>query len=598
MGKKLKKHAKVFMSAILSLLMVLSVIQISTVSLKAEGEDAIASQDDIANLQYQVGDIIKFGKYEQDGNLENGKEDIEWQVLKVEDNRILVVSRYGLESNAYNTESAEVTWETCTLRKWLNNDFINTAFNSNEKDRIPTVTLENKDNPKWGTPGGNNTNDKVFCLSLEEMETYFGNYSWYDNDEMYGFNQNLICTPTQYAINNGASYYDITEDDYNSWLINMGYTKDVIGRRGCFWWLRSPGSSLDGACDVYTVGFAGPGHGSGVAYKTLVVRPALYLLNETIYPSSITLDKTNATMYFGEELTLNATLKPDNVTEKEIKWTVSNPSIASVNNGKVKAWGAGEIKVTAETVNGLKATCDITILCENNPENPFADVKSGNWKYDAAIYVYEKGYMTGKGIVAGKVLFSPDANITRAEFVQILYSAEGKPDVEYSNRFSDVPEGAWFAKAVLWAEKNGIVAGTGDGIFDVNGNATREQMALMFYKYAIFKGYDVSVKEGGKTLSDFTDANKVSSWAKNAIEWAVSRGIISGKGSAETGYKIDPQGKATRVETAAILRTFINSYAETGSNMINEEFIFDDGIDNDAEDTNDFSEENKMNVCN
>ncbi len=228
----------------------------------------------------QVGDIIKFGKYEQDGDITNGKEDIEWQILSKEGNRVLVISKYGLDCKPYNETYKEVTWETCSLRTWLNDDFLNTAFSDKEKKVIPTVTVENKKNPNYGTAGGNNTNDKVFCLSLEEMESYFGDYSWYNDNNQYGYNQNLICTSTQYAINQGASVYSITEEDYNDdsyGLKNYGYTSDCIGRRGCYWWLRSPCINSNFACSVYRDGGAGAFYGSIVDNDVLAVRPALYI---------------------------------------------------------------------------------------------------------------------------------------------------------------------------------------------------------------------------------------------------------------------------------------------------------------------------------
>ena len=228
----------------------------------------------------KVGDIIKYGKYEQDGDTTNGKEDIEWQILSKENKRVLVVSKYALDCKKYNNANADVTWETCSLRTWLNEDFLNNAFSDKEKKYIPTVTIENKNNPKCGTAGGKNTNDKVFCLSLEEVEAYFDDYSYYNSTEMWGCNQNLICTPTQYSINQGAYVYTITEDDYNNdsyGYKNYGYTSDIIGRRGCSWWLRSPGNISSYACYVFDSGSAGAGCSFNVNVDGFVVRPSFYL---------------------------------------------------------------------------------------------------------------------------------------------------------------------------------------------------------------------------------------------------------------------------------------------------------------------------------
>ena len=231
------------------------------------------------NEDYNVGDIITCGKYEQDSNFENGPEDIEWQVLSVEDERVLVISKYGLEDCAYNTENKDITWENCSLRNWLNNDFYNTSFNDQEKQKILSVTLANKDNPVDGTEGGNDTIDKVFCLSLEEMEKYFGEYSYYDSELNRGYNQNLICAPSLDLIERGHTY-EITENGYsnNYWgYKTYGYTSDVIGKKGCIWWLRTPGQDSAHACDVGWDGVAGAHCDYSVWLGGNVVRPAMYI---------------------------------------------------------------------------------------------------------------------------------------------------------------------------------------------------------------------------------------------------------------------------------------------------------------------------------
>ena len=194
--------------------------------------------------------------------------------------------------------------------------------------------------------------------------------------------------------------------------------------------------------------------------------------------------------------------------------------------------------------------------------NPFADIEKDNpkWKYDAALYAFGNNYMNGKGQTGdGKIIFSPDTLITRSQFVQVLYSVDGRPEVNYKPHFDDVPAGKWFTNPVTWASDNGIVAGKGS-VFDVSGVASREQMALIFYKYAIYKKLDVSIDPAGKKPDDFIDKDSISPWAADAMKWALSRGIISGKGSDTAGYRIDPKGNATRAECAAILKKFMDLY--------------------------------------
>ena len=197
----------------------------------------------------KVGDIVYFGAYEQDNNTSNGKELIEWLVLAKEKNRILVISDKALDFQTYNSSITSVTWETCTLRKWLNNDFINAAFSDDEKAMIPTVTVSADKNPQYDTDPGNATKDKVFLLSIVEAEKYF------TSDEA------RVCVPTEYAISNGACTSD-------------SYTKG--GKATCWWWLRSPGYDqydaagvhIDG--DVHELGLCVSGGGDAV-------RPAMWI---------------------------------------------------------------------------------------------------------------------------------------------------------------------------------------------------------------------------------------------------------------------------------------------------------------------------------
>ena len=285
---------------------------------------------------------------------------------------------------------------------------------------------------------------------------------------------------------------------------------------------------------------------------------------EKVYPTKITLNASEVKLVKGNPYALKAKLTPSNTTETNITWTTDRPDISQVSNGTVDIWGGGKITVTAKTVNGLTAKCVFLATVDNDPTNPFADVETGGWQFNAAKYVYDNSYMSGKGeLVPGKILFDPNAPIDRSQFVQTLYNVEGKPSVTYVQKFTDVKSTDWFAKSVTWAANNGIVAGNPDHTFGVYNKATREQMARMFYAYATYKGYDTSIVPGqGKRVTDFTDADKVSSWAVTAMNWALSQGIMSGKGD-----KLDPTGSATRVECATMLRNFMNKIAGTSLSL-------------------------------
>ena len=219
-----------------------------------------------------VGDYVTFGHYEQDCNLENGKEAIVWKVLDKKNGRVLLLSKYGLDVKTYNNTSTDVTWETCTLRSWLNSDFLNSAFSSSEKSVIPTVTLSNPDNPKYGTAGGNNTNDQVFLLSLQEMQQYFSlSNKWTDYDgENYdvtgssyfiGGSKDVITSPTAYTDAQG---------------VLTTFVHDSEGKASCLWWLRSPGDASIAAAFVDYSGHV-DARGFFVDYDHYAVRPALWV---------------------------------------------------------------------------------------------------------------------------------------------------------------------------------------------------------------------------------------------------------------------------------------------------------------------------------
>ncbi|MBR6290921.1 MAG: S-layer homology domain-containing protein, partial [Clostridia bacterium] len=185
---------------------------------------------------------------------------------------------------------------------------------------------------------------------------------------------------------------------------------------------------------------------------------------------------------------------------------------------------------------------------------PFSDVKEKRWSYDSIVYAYEKGYMDGVG--GGK--FDPAGTMTRGMVVTVLYRMEGTPEVEFSNVFTDVKSGKYYSNAVIWAKDNEIVNGVSEGKFDPGGKITREQLATMLYRYADFKGYDVTASGD---LSKFPDADKAHSYAKNALVWATDKGLITGVKSGNADL-LDPRGNATREQFAAILKRFDDAFGE------------------------------------
>ena len=195
-------------------------------------------------------------------------------------------------------------------------------------------------------------------------------------------------------------------------------------------------------------------------------------------------------------------------------------------------------KYTFEMPSG-KVTVEAEFVQEEAAELPFTDVPENAWYYDAVAYAYENGWMNG----TTSTTFAPGSTTSRAMIVTILHRIEGKPSIQESSAFLDVPLDAWYADAVDWAAEHGIVEGYSDTAFGPNDPITREQMAAILYRYAQYKGYDVSAK---------ADLNK------EALQWANAEGLINGKGDGV----LDPKGQATRAEAAVILTRFNEVVAE------------------------------------
>ena len=235
LGKKRRK--KVTVAAILALLVVvvaaLAVAAFSHANSPAGRLEAAA-----------VGDTVTLGSYEQDGDVSDGAEAIEWVVLAKEDGRALLLSKYALDCRPYSDAFDGVTWATCDLRSWLNGGFYEAAFSAGEQALVAESDLTNPDNEGYGTSGGADTQDRVFLLSIDEVGQYL------PTDE------ERVCLPTAKAVANGV-WTDVDTD-------------------ACRWWLRSPGLASRSAADVDPVGSVNS-DGWGVGSVADAVRPALWV---------------------------------------------------------------------------------------------------------------------------------------------------------------------------------------------------------------------------------------------------------------------------------------------------------------------------------
>ena len=205
----------------------------------------IATQE----ARWKVGDIVTFGSYPQT-RTGNDNTPIEWLVLAWDGDKALIISKYSLDCVQYNTKNSDVTWETCSLRRWLNNDFYNKAFSTIEKQNIVSSKVTADKNPEYSTNPGKDTTDRVFLLSISEVGKYFSG------------NKNGMCAPTDYAIKKNSEHIS---EEYK-----------VAGRSCGWWWLRSPGNSNSNAAYVYYDGSVS-NYGRYVNTSYARVRPCMWV---------------------------------------------------------------------------------------------------------------------------------------------------------------------------------------------------------------------------------------------------------------------------------------------------------------------------------
>ena len=246
---------------------------------------------------------------------------------------------------------------------------------------------------------------------------------------------------------------------------------------------------------------------------------------------------------FGFALTLTAPLGRENAGywANLYHYDEGEETLTFETSARIAADGSAALRMTHASQYAI-------VIDEKSHALPFEDVGTGAWYSDAVAYVYRNGLMSGTSAST----FSPDAAITRAQLVTILWRMAGSPQVNGLMDFDDVSQDAYYAEAVRWAASEGIAGGYGNGLFGSDDPITREQMAAILYRFAQHMGYDVSIGEDTNILS-YTDAPDVSGYAVAALQWACGAGIIRGTGDGST---LTPQGGATRAQAAVILTRF------------------------------------------
>lgn len=271
-------------------------------------------------------------------------------------------------------------------------------------------------------------------------------------------------------------------------------------------------------------------------------------------PDSITVseqesgrERAELTMLVGESIDLTASAVyqhlPLTVRDECFTWEVEGEIGEIDEQGLFTAAetpGEGKIIVTA---GETKAEVTVKI---SYPAGIYSDVAEGTWYYDSVKTMGEKGYMTG----VTETEFAPDANMTRAMFVTLLWRIEGSPKPETESGFADVAADQWYSDAVAWAAENSLVNGYDAQTFGISDSISREQMAALLMRYAAWKGEDVSSEQ---SLDVFTDRDSISDYAVDAVRWAVERGLI--KGMSDTEFA--PKGTASRAQVAVLLDRFL-----------------------------------------
>ena len=233
---------------------------------------------------------------------------------------------------------------------------------------------------------------------------------------------------------------------------------------------------------------------------------------------------------------------------KSVTFTFKPDTGYKVKDVKVNGKSVGAVKTY--TIDKLTVSTRIEVEFTNG-KLPFTDVRESDWFYEDVAFAYENGLFAG----TSDTTFSPNASMTRAMLVTVLYRLEGQPAVNGRSGFSDVQYNGYYEDAVTWAADNGIVNGTSTTTFSPNANVTREQMAAILYRYAQYKKYNTAASSG---LNGFTDHASVSGYAAASLEWAVAEKLVNGSAG-----KLMPTGNATRAQVAAILHRFVENVAKT-----------------------------------
>lgn len=360
-----------------------------------------------------------------------------------------------------------------------------------------------------------------YTISVSNANSYYGSVSIKNGIEKanYGDTVTFTVRPAYQYILKSVSVY--TNDSYRS---NVQVTRDKYDWNTFSFTM--PNASVVIAptytSDYYTISVDGGSHGSvSIEAEPAGTNSYYGIRNEYVY-----IDATPNTGY-----------------------KVKSVTVVDKYNDSIKVYESS----TANRYYFTMPDSNVTVNVEFTPRvmsNPFTDVRSTDWFYDAVNYVYSEGIMDGTSVY----MFSPNNATSRGMLVTILWRLAGEPVVTGTS-FSDVSSSSYYYYAVLWASKYGIVDGLGNNMFGPDQAITREQFAVILYRYAQHCGYSTSANS---TLVGYADSNKISSYALTAMRWACGAGLFEGDERAN----LNPQGQTTRAAAAKLLMTFQENVAK------------------------------------
>ena len=320
-------------------------------------------------------------------------------------------------------------------------------------------------------------------------------------------------------VNKGLQYWTLNDGDVVIWHYVNDYAHEVAD------WFNDPNY---------------PSLGNGTYYNG-------WLRAADISPEQYVNELLGKILKVGKNGTVEPKLTFQHIG-KSVTFTFKPDTGYKVKDVKVNGKSVGAVKTY--TIDKLTVSTRIEVEFTNG-KLPFTDVRESDWFYEDVAFAYENGLFAG----TSDTTFSPNASMTRAMLVTVLYRLEGQPAVNGRSGFSDVQYNGYYEDAVTWAADNGIVNGTSTTMFSPNANVTREQMAAILYRYAQYKKYNTAASSG---LNGFTDHASVSGYAAASLEWAVAEKLVNGSAG-----KLMPTGNATRAQVAAILHRFVENVAKT-----------------------------------